>query len=148
MRPDSVNSQNLCISLTDRFKGPPIPVKFPMKTTSCSIEGFPPGNNRIRILSPIHLFKGRIRDVVVGNRPRDLLDIKFFVTRCGVDIKERAHEVNLTWVGRALRKHGWSRDEFKDLDINIELAEQLTENTNLLNIDASEAKDVIHSLLC
>lgn len=99
------------------------------------------------ILHPIHLIKGRIRDVVIRDRPQDEGDVRHLADKYQEPIKSRNHELSLIWVGLALRKpHTYLRNVFRSIGVDVEFAHHLA-GSSLIGDHPNNPRDVFASLV-
>ncbi|KAI1136819.1 hypothetical protein F5Y05DRAFT_415070 [Hypoxylon sp. FL0543] len=101
---------------------------------------------QVNFLDPIHLLKGRIRDAAMGFKYEHGTDIYFLATEYDMYIRPRAWQLNLYFLGLALKNHPHLEPLFADLEMDMAEAKRRAEARGSDSI-GTRPRDIWRNLL-
>lgn len=115
-------------------------VKLSIKSTSGAI-------GLSSFLEPFLIFKGKLRAAATRDRYHDAADLRKLGEMYEADIKARAHELNLEYVGLAMKRNGVLELLFKRLGVDTKAAKATVADFDLAMLPPPAPGDVHKGLL-
>ena len=95
---------------------------------SIEITGSKMGTDKASFLDPVAVFKGKLRATATRNKLHDFADLRWLKERYAAAIRQKVSELNLEYVGRALRNYPELEPLFNDLGIDLNAAKARVAN--------------------
>jgi hypothetical protein len=116
-------------------------------TNAVAISGQVLGDGTSSFLDPFHLFKGKLRAAGTRAKFHDSADLRWLETRYGQAIQARKQELNLQYVGLALKRYPELEMLFTRIGIDISEAKNAAINLDPNNPPQPAPGDVQEGLL-
>ncbi|KAM5353173.1 hypothetical protein ACJZ2D_016934 [Fusarium nematophilum] len=111
------------------------------------IEGLSLGQGSSFFLDPFYLFKGKLRAAATRGKFHDSADLRMLGGKYKTIIEARAHELNVPYLGLALKRYPELERLFQQLGIDVEQAKHATKDLDLSKLPAPTVGDVQRGLL-
>lgn len=95
-----------------------------------ALKGHHLGDGRSTFVDPFPLFKGKLCAAATRNKFHDSADLRILLTRYEENIKPKIGELNLKYVGLAIKRYSMLENMFKNLGVDVKRAKQLAGNLN------------------
>jgi hypothetical protein len=99
-----------------------------VQTNIASISGSTQGTGNALILDPFHLFKGKLRAAAQRSKFHDSADLRWLESRFSQQIKARSRELNLGFVGLAIKRYTELELLFDRIGVDINAAKYAARN--------------------
>ncbi|KAI0880927.1 uncharacterized protein GGS22DRAFT_192764 [Annulohypoxylon maeteangense] len=113
--------------------------------TTIPIKGLYHGPGIASFLDPIYLFKGKLHAAATRRKAHDAADMRALVSRYEEDIADYVDDLNIKYIGLAIKRHAELAFLFRGLDVDIDEAEQAIKNVNLNDIQQPIAVGSVQS---
>lgn len=110
-----------------------IGAKFSMdhlRMTQVQLQGLKLGTGQSLFVEPFGVFKGKLCAAATRDKFHDSVDLRTLLSRHGDEIRPRIGELNLKYVGLAIKRYAMLERMFLDLGVNVEKAKQLAGKLN------------------
>ncbi|RSL84853.1 hypothetical protein CDV31_016650 [Fusarium ambrosium] len=111
------------------------------------IEGPSLGQGSSSFLDPFYLFKGKLRAAATRGKFHDSADLRMLGGKYKSAIESRSQELNVQYVGLALKRYPELERLFQQLGIDVEQAKFATKDLDLSSLPPPTAGDVQRGLL-
>lgn len=115
--------------------------------TAIPIQGLSLGQGSSFFLDPFYLFKGKLRAAATRGKFHDSADLRMLGGKYKADIESRAHELNVQYLGLALKRYPELERLFQQLGIDVEQAKHATKDLDLNKLPPPTSGDVQRGLL-
>ena len=105
------------------------------------------GEGTSSYLVPFFIFKGKLRAAATRDKFHDSADLRWLVGHFGYLIKPRFAELNLEYVGLAIKRYSVLERLFEELGVDTVRAMKVVEGLDLDNLPAPAPGDVHRGLL-
>jgi hypothetical protein len=116
-------------------------------TNAVAISGQVLGDGTSSFLDPFHLFKGKLRAAATRAKFHDSADLRWLEARYGQAIQARRQELNLQYVGLALKRYPELGLLLNRIGIDINVARNAAINLDPNNLPRPAPGDVQEGLL-
>lgn len=116
-------------------------------TNAVPISGQALGDGTCSFLDPFHLFKGKLRAAATRAKFHDSADLRWLETRYSQAIQASRQELNLQYVGLALKRYPELELLFTRIGIDINVAKNAAINLDPNNLPRPAPGDVQEGLL-
>lgn len=96
-----------------------------LQTSQVTLQGFHLGTGVSTFADPVALFKGKLCAAATRNKFHDSADLRMLLTRFEGRIKPKIGELNLKYVGLAIKRYTILETIFKNLGVDVKRAKQL-----------------------
>lgn len=96
-----------------------------LRTTRLELQGLKLGHGQSTFVEPFALFKGKLCAAATREKFHDSADLRVLMTRHGDQIRTRIGELNLKYVGLAIKRYSILERMFSDIGVDVERAKQL-----------------------
>ena len=100
-------------------------------TNIASISGTTQGTGDVVILDPIYLFKGTLRAAAQRSQFRHSADLRWLESRFSQQIRARSHELNLEFIGAAIKRHAELELLFNRIGVDVNAAKYAARNLDV-----------------
>lgn len=83
------------------------------------------------ILDPIYLFKGTLRAAAQRSQFRHSADLRWLESRFSQQIRARSHELNLEFIGAAIKRHAELELLFNRIGVDVNAAKYAARNLDV-----------------
>ncbi|EQK99582.1 hypothetical protein G6O67_005588 [Ophiocordyceps sinensis] len=111
------------------------------------IEGLALGQDISYFLDPFHLFKGKLRAAATRAKFHDSADLRMLAGKYEPVIKSRAGELDLGYVGLAIKRYVELERLFDRLGVDIQRAKGMMKDCDLSKLPAPTVGDVQRGIL-
>ncbi|PYH94602.1 hypothetical protein BO71DRAFT_449968 [Aspergillus ellipticus CBS 707.79] len=111
------------------------------------VDGQKLGTGPSSFLDPFYLFKGKLRAVATRSKFHDSADLRWLGDRFGSVIKARKNELNMQYIGLALKRYPELTYVFQHLGIDLGQAEHAARDLDLSRLPPPAPGDVQRGLL-
>ena len=118
-----------------------------IQATAVAISGESLGNGTSAFLDPVYLFKGKLRAAATRAKFHDSADLRWLEARFRQEVQARRAELNLQYVGLAMKRYPELELLFARLGIDITAAKNAAENLDPNNLPIPAPGDVQEGLL-
>lgn len=94
-------------------------------TIQLNLDGLKQGSGPSTFVEPSALSKGKLCAAATRDKFHDSADLRILLSRHGDEIKGRASELNLKYVGLAVRRYSILETMFQNLGIDVNHAKKL-----------------------
>lgn len=115
------------------------------KAITISGESF--GSGTSAFLDPVYLFKGKLRAAATRAKFHDSADLRWLEGRFSQEIRSKRIELNLQYIGLAMKRYPELELLFKRIDVDINGAKNAARNLDLNNLPRPAPGDVLVGLL-
>jgi hypothetical protein len=112
-----------------------------------AINGQVTGKGTSSFLDPFHIFKGKLRAAALRAKFHDAADLRWLETRCSQDIRARRQELNLKYVGLAMKRYPELALLFTRIGIDVNKAKNAAINLDPNKLPLPAHGDVQEGLL-
>jgi hypothetical protein len=112
-----------------------------------AINGESLGSGTSAFLDPVYLFKGMLRAAATRAKFHDLVDLKWLEGRFSREIQSRRVELNLQYIGLAMKRYPELELRFKRIGADIDGAKKAAGSLGLNNLPRPAPGDVLLGLL-
>ncbi|RAL15451.1 uncharacterized protein BO97DRAFT_440855 [Aspergillus homomorphus CBS 101889] len=100
----------------------------------------------IHYLDPYNIFKGKLRAAATRSEVNDAADLHWLASQYGI-IRSRAHELNLDYVGLAIKRYPDLEELFEQLSVDVVQAKENMHDVELYELPLLGPGDVQRGLL-
>ena len=116
-------------------------------TNSVSIQGHSLGPGTSNLFDPFYLFKGKLRAAATRAMFHDSADLRMLAGRYKSVISPRAKELNLEYVGLAIKRYLALERVFEQIGVDLVKARQAAKDLDLDDMRPLVSGDVQRGLL-
>ena len=149
------SASNLLVCLPSPFGGSILiwvclGAQYTMKDVQASlrtINGQRLGTGQASLLDPYYLFKGKLRAAATRSKYRDAADMRWLADRYGNVIQARKENLNLQYIGLAMKRYPELELLFRRLEIDLTRAREAARDLDPSRLPAPAPGDVQRGLL-
>ncbi|RYO85722.1 hypothetical protein DL766_009367 [Monosporascus sp. MC13-8B] len=144
-RPDRKNAVLVEI-FCEKFPG----ARYSMANVQCRsvpVRGLSLGQGTSSFLDPFYLFKGKVRAAATRAKFHDSADLRMLASRYASAIKSRTNELNLEYVGLAIKRYIELGRLIQQLGVDVEKAKRAAKHLDLNKLPPPAPGDVQRGLL-
>lgn len=112
-----------------------------------AIAGQSLGPGVCTFLDPFYLFKGKVRAAATRAKFHDSADLRMLAGKYECTIRSHAKNINLRYVGLALRRYIELERLFDRLGVDVQTAKHMVREDDLSHLPAPKPGDVQHGIL-
>lgn len=105
------------------------------------------GDNSICLLDPFYIFKGKLRAAATRQKYHDAADLRWLENKYRNILQERCNEINIGYVGLALKRSPELEACFKRIGVDVEAAKKRVASVDLSKLPPPAKGDVLKGLL-
>jgi len=118
-----------------------------LQPRAVAINGETLGNGTSAFLDPVYLFKGKLRAAATRAKFHDSADLRWLEGHFPQELQTRRAELNLQYIGLALKRYPELEILFQRLEIDVDEAKNAARNLDLNNLPRPAPGDVLVGLL-
>ena len=113
-----------------------------IQPTSVAINGTTLGKGTAQFLDPVYLFKGKLRAAATRSKFHDSADLRWLEGRFRQIISAKKGEMNLQYVGLAMKRYPELETLFTRLGLDVTKAKSVTSGMDLKKLPQAAPGDV------